>query len=248
MDRSRDHDSVRRSYDAVAEQYVASFGGELAGKPLDRALLACLLEQSGQDAPVADLGCGPGHAAAWLASGGAAVAGIDLSPGMIAVGRREYPQVDFREGDFLALPAAAGEFAAVVALYSIIHLAPGELRGAFAEMCRVLRPGGLVLVAFHAGTEVRHLDQWWATRSMRTPLLRAWVYRRRYGRRGLACRGTAGAGQLSAGGPDAPGLPPGAAPNLNHSHTAKPGHPASRSERAGSLNTCLSTGHGDMSS
>src|SRR5260370_34570378 len=28
-------------------------------------------------------------------------------------------------------------------------------------MWRVLRPGGLVLVAFHAGTEVRHLDQWW---------------------------------------------------------------------------------------
>jgi hypothetical protein len=48
MYRSRDHDSVRRSYDAVAEQYVASFGGELAGKPLDRALLACLLEQSGR--------------------------------------------------------------------------------------------------------------------------------------------------------------------------------------------------------
>lgn len=43
MDRSRDHDSVRRSYDAVAEHYVASSGGELAGKPLDRALLACLL-------------------------------------------------------------------------------------------------------------------------------------------------------------------------------------------------------------
>jgi 2-polyprenyl-3-methyl-5-hydroxy-6-metoxy-1,4-benzoquinol methylase len=78
MDRSRDHDSVCRSYDAVAEQYVASFGGELAGRPLNRASLACLLEQSGRGAPVADLGCGPGHVAAWLASGGAAVAGIDL--------------------------------------------------------------------------------------------------------------------------------------------------------------------------
>ncbi|MGO8958218.1 MAG: class I SAM-dependent methyltransferase [Streptosporangiaceae bacterium] len=161
MERSRDHDSVRRSYDAVAEHYVASFGGELAGKPLDRALLACLLEQSGKNAPVADVGCGPGHVAAWLASSGAAAVGIDLSPGMIAAGRREYPEVEFREGDFLALPAAAGEFAAVVALYSIIHLEADELRGAFAEMYRVLPPGGLVLVAFHAGTEVRHLEQWW---------------------------------------------------------------------------------------
>jgi hypothetical protein len=47
-------------WQASAAQYVASFGGELAGKPLDRALLGCLVEQSGTDAPVADLGCGPG--------------------------------------------------------------------------------------------------------------------------------------------------------------------------------------------
>jgi SAM-dependent methyltransferase len=231
MDRSRDHDSVRRSYDAVAEQYVASFGGELAGKPLDRALLGCLVEQSGKDAPVADLGCGPGHVAAWLASGGAAVVGIDLSPGMIAVGRREYPQVEFRAGDFLALPAGAGEFAAVVALYSIIHLDPGELRGAFAEMCRVLRPGGLVLVAFHAGTEVAAPGPVVGPAGRRgLPLLRACVCRRGYGRRGLACRGTAGASQLSTGDPDAPGLLPGPAPNLNPSDCTQPGRPAPRSE------------------
>jgi SAM-dependent methyltransferase len=158
------HDRVRRSYDAVAERYVANIGGELAGKPLDRALLACLAEQAPQDAPIADLGAGPGHVAAWLASRGAAAVGIDLSPAMIAAGRREYPNVDFREGDFLALPASDGEFGAVIAFYSIIHLEPGELGRAFAEIHRVLRPGGQVLVAFHIGTEVRHLDEWWDRR------------------------------------------------------------------------------------
>jgi SAM-dependent methyltransferase len=154
------HHSVRKSYDTVAEQYAAGFRDELAGKPLDRALLASLAEQAG-GAPIADLGCGPGHVAAWLAGRGVAAVGIDLSPAMIAVGRRDYPAVEFREGDLLELPAAEGEFAAAIAFYSIIHLRPAELRRAFGEIHRVLRPGGLSLVSFHIGSGVRHLDEWW---------------------------------------------------------------------------------------
>ncbi len=161
MDEPGRHDSVRRSYNVVAEKYAIGFRDELAHKPLDRALLGCLLEQTGACAPVADIGCGPGHVSAWLASHGATTVGVDLSPGMIAVGRREYPQVEFREGDFVTLPAADGEFAAAVAFYSIIHLDPGELPRALAEIHRVLRPSGLLLVAFHVGSEVRHSAEWW---------------------------------------------------------------------------------------
>ena len=134
------HHNVRQSYDAVAQECMECFRGKLAGKPLDRALLACPAEEAEDGAPVADLGCGPGHVAAWLAGHGVASVGIDLSPGMIAVGRRDYPQVEFREGDFLGLPAADGEFGAAVAFYSIIHLQPAELGRAFGEIHRVLRP------------------------------------------------------------------------------------------------------------
>jgi ubiquinone/menaquinone biosynthesis C-methylase UbiE len=154
------HDSIRRSYDAVAEKYADGFRDELAYKPLDRALLTCLIEQTGEGAPIADLGCGPGHVSAWLASHGATAVGIDLSAGMIAVARRDYPGAEFRQGDFLELPAGDGEFGAAVALYSIIHLEPGELRRAFAEIHRVLRPSGLLLAAFHIGSEVRHVTDW----------------------------------------------------------------------------------------
>lgn len=154
------HHAVRQSYDAVAREYLECFRDELAGKPLDRALLACLAEQAEDGAPVADLGCGPGHVAAWLADRGVASVGIDLSPGMIAVGRRDYPQVEFREGDFLGLPAADHEFGAAVAFYSIIHLQPAELGRAFGEIHRVLRPRALFLVAFHIGSEMRHLAEW----------------------------------------------------------------------------------------
>ncbi|MEU1540426.1 class I SAM-dependent methyltransferase [Actinacidiphila glaucinigra] len=152
---------LRRSYDTVAEEYRERVGGELAHKPLDRALLAALAEQAADGAPVADLGCGPGHITAWLAARGVRAVGIDLSPGMVALARREHPGADFREGDLLRLPAADGEFGAVAALYSVIHLTPGELGAAFGEMRRVLRPSGRALVAFHTGEETRRVTQWW---------------------------------------------------------------------------------------
>ena len=155
------HEAARRSYDAVAGAYADGFRDELAHKPLDRALLSSLVEQAGDGAPVADLGCGPGHVAGWLSRHGAAPVGVDLSDGMIAVARREHPEAEFRLGDLLALPARDGEFGAVVALYSVIHLGPGELPAACAEMHRVLRPGGLALVSFHIGSEVRHFAEWW---------------------------------------------------------------------------------------
>jgi len=159
------HDSTRRSYDAVAGAYADGLRDELAGKPLDRALLTALIEQCQlESAPagtsIGDLGCGPGHVTGWLAAHGATAAGIDLSAGMIDVARREQPGAEFRVGDLLSLPAADGEFGAVVAFYSIIHLAPGELPAALAEMHRVVRPGGLALLAFHIGTEVRHFSDW----------------------------------------------------------------------------------------
>ncbi|MFJ9808523.1 class I SAM-dependent methyltransferase [Streptomyces sp. NPDC101158] len=155
------HERVRRSYDVVAEEYRTRIGGELDGKPLDRALLAALAEQAGDGAVIADLGCGPGHVAGWLAEGGRAVVGVDLSPAMVAIGRKEYPRAEFREGDLLGLPARDGEFDAAVALYSLIHLAPDELAPALAEIRRVLRPGAPLLVSFHIGDEVKNLTEWW---------------------------------------------------------------------------------------
>ncbi|MQS13459.1 class I SAM-dependent methyltransferase [Streptomyces kaniharaensis] len=155
-----DHGRVRGSYDTVAEEYLGRIGGELAYKAVDRALLGVVLEEAAGGL-VADLGCGPGHVAGWLAGRGAEVVGIDLSPRMVELARREHPEAVFRTGDLLELPATDGEFAAAVALYSVIHLEPAELAPAFAEMRRVLRPGGFLLVSFHLGTEVRRLDEWW---------------------------------------------------------------------------------------
>ncbi|MFJ8044679.1 class I SAM-dependent methyltransferase [Kitasatospora sp. NPDC096147] len=172
-------DAVRRSYDTVAAEYAERIGDELAGKPLDRALLTALLEQltdrrTDPPALVADLGCGPGHVTGWLAAHGAhahgthahgapgvRAVGIDLSPAMVALARQQHPAAEFREGDLRHLPAADGEFGGAVALYSLIHLPPAEHRAVLAEIHRTLRPGAPLLLAFHRGTEARRLTDWW---------------------------------------------------------------------------------------
>ena len=66
MPNGPDHADIRRSYDLLAERYSAQLGDELVYKPLDRALLGALIEQHLAGTSFVDLGCGPGHVAAWL--------------------------------------------------------------------------------------------------------------------------------------------------------------------------------------
>jgi ubiquinone/menaquinone biosynthesis C-methylase UbiE len=151
--------STRRSYDRVAARYAAELSGELARKPLDRALLDAVAESA--DGLVLDVGCGPGHVAAHLA-GRVPVVGVDLSPQMCT-----HADVPACAGDMTALPVRSHSVSAIVCLYAVIHLDAGQRAQAYAEFARVLRPGGQALVAFHvrdaetrAGQE-RTLTRWW---------------------------------------------------------------------------------------
>jgi SAM-dependent methyltransferase len=149
------------SYDRVAATYTKQVAGELAGKPLDRALLWVLVEQVGKRGPIYDLGCGPGHVADFLAHAGATVHGIDVSCGMIEQARHRLPNIVFEQGDMRAIPTPDGSVGGIVAFYCIIHLDPSELDSTFREWWRVLIADGLVLVAFHLGDEVVHPDELW---------------------------------------------------------------------------------------
>jgi SAM-dependent methyltransferase len=156
--------ATQASYDRVAREYAGRIADELAGKPLDRALLRLLAEQAGALGPICDLGCGPGHVARFLRDCGAEACGVDLAPEMVAQARRLQPGIQFQVGNMLALDWADESFGGVAAFYSIIHAPAGQLPQAFREMRRVLRPGGRALVAFHIGHEAVHLDEWWGER------------------------------------------------------------------------------------
>ena len=153
---------VRSSYDAVAATYADHLVEELHDLPFETWLLdRVLAHAAGQ--PVVEVGSGPGHVTAYLADGGADATGIDLSPEMVAEARRRFPDGSYEVGDLrrLSRPRTSFGWAAVLAWYSLIHLAPSELRDAVAALVRPIAPGGWLVLGMHAGTDVRHRGDWW---------------------------------------------------------------------------------------
>ena len=150
-------EALRAGYASVARAYREHLLDELAGKPLDRAFLDAFAERC--RGKIADIGCGPGHVARYLASRGADVEGIDLSPQMIDEARASHPGIAFRTGDMFALPHEAGSLAGIVAFYAIVHVQSAELVTPFREWHRVLVPGGLAAIAFHIGAETVHVEE-----------------------------------------------------------------------------------------
>ncbi|CAL9541971.1 Trans-aconitate 2-methyltransferase [Streptomyces sp. enrichment culture] len=159
-DTDADHVAATRTfYDTVAEDYAARFRDVHAAQPLDRALMAGFAELVGKDGRVADLGCGPGGVTAHLASLGLSVFGLDLSAAMLAIARREHPDLRFEHGSMLDLDLPDGSLAGVVSWYSTVHTPHDELPAVFAEFRRVLAPGGHLLLAFQVGDEPRHYER-----------------------------------------------------------------------------------------
>jgi SAM-dependent methyltransferase len=152
---------VGSSYDAVAGAYAEHVADELRSLPFERWLLDRVAAHA-DGRPVVDVGAGPGHVTAHLAAGGADTTGIDVSPAMVAEARRRFPASRYEVGDLRQLmrPVTSSGWAAVVAWYSLIHLAAGELPGAVAALARPLAPGGWLVLGLHAGAEVRHLEEW----------------------------------------------------------------------------------------
>jgi SAM-dependent methyltransferase len=153
--------SIRESYDRIADAYARELFGELQHKPLDRQLLDRFADRVAERGKICDMGCGPGQVARYLRDTGAAVFGLDLSPRMVEQARRLNPDISFREANMMALDLPDGGLGGIAAFYAIVNLPEEALPSVFREMHRVLQPGGLLLLAFHIGSEVRHKEELW---------------------------------------------------------------------------------------
>lgn len=149
--------ATRDSYDRLAVAYANHFHDGFAGKPVELSVLS--LFASVVDGPVLEVGCGTGLTTRELVGHGLDVSGVDLSPGMLEVARTSFPQLEFTVGSMLALPYATASFNGVVAFYSTIHVPDDLLPNALAELARVLRPGGHLLLAFQTGDEPLHMTE-----------------------------------------------------------------------------------------
>ncbi|HZX01871.1 class I SAM-dependent methyltransferase [Kribbella sp.] len=149
---------IQGSYNTAAADYHAILKDYHRADPFEIGALdyfAALVEHG----PVGDLGCGTGRITTYLAGLGLDVFGMDLTPGMIEVARREYPELRFEVGSLFGLDLKDGELAAALAWYSLVHTPREELPTAFAELFRVLRPGGVLVHGFKVGEGSRPLTQ-----------------------------------------------------------------------------------------
>jgi ubiquinone/menaquinone biosynthesis C-methylase UbiE len=159
-----DHIATARAvYNEAAPRYVQFVGTEISSAtegPIDRALLGSFIELIKRQTVVrvADVGCGPGRVAAFMAERGLDVMGVDVSQAMLAIARSAHPHIKFKEGQLDALPIETGVLAGAVCWYSIIYTPPDRLTEAFSELTRVLIPGGHLLLAFQAEGEPVHRE------------------------------------------------------------------------------------------
>lgn len=92
-----------------------------------------------------DAACGTGRHAAYLAERGHQVIGVDSSPDMLALARARLPQAEFHQADLHRLPLSDDSVDLVVCALALTHVP--SLAPAFAELARVLRPGGHLVIS-----------------------------------------------------------------------------------------------------
>jgi demethylmenaquinone methyltransferase/2-methoxy-6-polyprenyl-1,4-benzoquinol methylase len=132
-------DAVRSMFDRISPVYDAMNRTMTMG--LDqrwrRATVAAVVRPGDR---VLDACCGTGDLALASARTGARVTGVDFSERMLERARRKAPEVEWVQGDALALPLSDASFDAATVGFGVRNL--DDLEAGFAELRRVLRPGG----------------------------------------------------------------------------------------------------------
>jgi SAM-dependent methyltransferase len=153
-------DKTIKTYNATAESYAATRIDELSKKHLDRLLLNEFARINKGRGRCADFGCGPGQITKFLFDAGVReIVGVDISPGMVNVANRIFPNIKFEQGDLLNLPYNADHFASAVAFYAIVHFDYYQIAKAFKEINRVLKKDAHFLFSFHVGEDTVHFDK-----------------------------------------------------------------------------------------
>jgi demethylmenaquinone methyltransferase/2-methoxy-6-polyprenyl-1,4-benzoquinol methylase len=141
---SKDPDEVAAMFDGVAKRYdlvndLLSLGRTKAWR---RAATKIIAPAPGMQ--ILDLAAGPGSSSEPLHKAGATVFATDFSEGMLAVGRKTRPYLNFSKADALNLPFEANRFDVVTISYGLRNTA--DYPKALAEALRVTKPGGRMVV------------------------------------------------------------------------------------------------------
>lgn len=134
------------AYEAGAAQFAELYRS-VTPTDLYRQVLAFFHREE----PTADIGCGSGRDAAWLAEQGFPTTGYDASPAMLKVARAAYEKLNFQ---LAVLPELAGipdgAFKNVLCSGTLMHIGREHLITAVINLARILRGGGRLVVSYRA--------------------------------------------------------------------------------------------------
>lgn len=133
------HDFEHAGWQRAAGDYHRYFGA-LTSQSIAPLLDALGAPPRANQSQLLDIAAGPGYVSVEAARRGWRVTGVDFSQSMVALARRNFPQIDFQLGDAEALAFSGGSFDAAVMNFGILHLAQPD--AALREAHRVLRAGG----------------------------------------------------------------------------------------------------------
>ncbi len=143
--------AVRGYYDDAAGWYDRSRGQRYHRLVDELALELCARHGRGRD--VLEVGCGTGRLLGPIAGFARRAIGVDLSAAMLARARAR--GLDVVQGAATALPVATASVDLACAFKVLAHVP--DVRGALAELARVVRPGGWVLAEFYNARSLRRL-------------------------------------------------------------------------------------------
>jgi ubiquinone/menaquinone biosynthesis C-methylase UbiE len=132
---------VREGYAAWSATY------DLPGNPLlsvEEPVVRAMIDAAPPGRAL-DAACGTGRHTKYLAEKGFDTKGIDCSPEMLERARTKVPEARFELGDLTAIPFASGSFDLALCALALDHA--DDLRAPIAELARVVRPGGCVIIS-----------------------------------------------------------------------------------------------------
>jgi demethylmenaquinone methyltransferase/2-methoxy-6-polyprenyl-1,4-benzoquinol methylase len=143
-DLGKQPDEVAGMFDGVARHYDRTNAVLSAGNAyLWRiATVRAVAPQPGER--ILDLAAGTGTSSVALSHSGAKVIAVDFSSGMIEEGRRKHKNIEFVQADIEKLPFGDDEFDAVTISFGLRNV--NDPKQALAEMYRVLKPGGRLVI------------------------------------------------------------------------------------------------------
>jgi SAM-dependent methyltransferase len=146
------------AYERSAKECIARWNRRRHLRP---PLLVEWLQGIPAGARLLDLGCGGGKDAGDLDRRGYRVVGVDRTSALLSAGRCRYPSLPLVRADLRDLPFQAMSFDGLWAAASLMHLPKPDARRILADLCKLVRPGGLFAATVTYGVKSRLVTDGW---------------------------------------------------------------------------------------